>query len=60
MTEVAPLTTALLFGGMALYLFRCAAFVFNALPAKTAGPLTQRAFPHFSFLRWAPQQQQLR
>jgi hypothetical protein len=47
MTEVALLTTALLFGGMILYSFGFAAFVFNALPAETAGPLIRRAFPHF-------------
>ena len=47
MTEVALLTTALLFGGMVLYSFGFAAFVFNALPAETAGPLIRRAFPHF-------------
>ena len=47
MTEIALLTTALLFGGMVLYSFGLAAFVFNALPAETAGPLIRRAFPHF-------------
>lgn len=47
MTEVALLTTALLFGGMVLYSFGFAVFVFNALPAETAGPLIRRAFPHF-------------
>lgn len=45
--EIAVLTTALLFGGMVLYSFGFAAFVFNALPAETAGPLIRRAFPHF-------------
>lgn len=47
MTEIALLMTALLFGGMVLYSFGFAAFVFNALPADTAGPLIRRAFPHF-------------
>ena len=47
MIEIALLTTALLFGGMILYSFGFAAFVFNALPAETAGPLIRRAFPHF-------------
>jgi len=47
MTEIALLMTALLFGGMVLYSFGFAAFVFNALPAETAGPLIRQAFPHF-------------
>lgn len=47
MTEIALLVTALLFGGTVLYAFGFAAFVFNALPAETAGPLIRRAFPHF-------------
>lgn len=47
MTEIALLTTALLFGGMVLYSFGFAAFVVNALPAETAGPLIRKAFPHF-------------
>ena len=47
MTEIALLTTALLFGGMVLYSFGFAAFIFNALPAETAGPLIRKAFPHF-------------
>ena len=41
------LVTALLFGGMVLYAFGFAAFVFTALPAEIAGPLIRRAFPHF-------------
>ncbi|MTI07159.1 DUF4149 domain-containing protein [Roseibium denhamense] len=41
------LATALLFGGMTLYSFGFAAFVFTALPADTAGPLIRKAFPHF-------------
>ncbi|WP_135506568.1 DUF4149 domain-containing protein [Roseovarius aestuariivivens] len=47
MTEIALLLTALLFGGMVLYAFGFAAFLFTALPADTAGPLLRRAFPHF-------------
>jgi len=47
MIETALLITALLFGGTVLYSFGFAAFVFNALPADTAGPLIRRAFPHF-------------
>jgi len=47
MIELALLTTALLFGGMVLYSFGFAAFVFNALPPETAGPLIRKAFPHF-------------
>lgn len=39
--------TALLFGGMVLYAFGFAAFLFTALPAETAGPTIRRAFPHF-------------
>lgn len=47
MYELALLVSALLFGGMVLYSFGFAAFVFSALPAETAGPLIRRAFPHF-------------
>ena len=47
MTQIALLATALLFGGMVLYAFGFAAFVFSALPAQTAGPLIRRAFPWF-------------
>jgi hypothetical protein len=47
MTTIALLTTALLFGGMILYSFGFAAFVFSALPPETAGPTIRRAFPHF-------------
>ena len=45
--SVAVLLTALLFGGMALYSFGFAAFLFTALPADTAGKALRRAFPHF-------------
>ena len=47
MLTLALLVTALLFGGMVLYSFGCAAFLFTALPANTAGPTLRRAFPHF-------------
>lgn len=47
MLEFALLITALMFGGTVLYSFGFAAFVFNALPAETAGLLIRRAFPHF-------------
>lgn len=47
MTTAALLITALLFGGMVLYSFGFAAFLFTALPAETAGPVIRRAFPHF-------------
>ena len=43
----AVLTTALLFGGMALYSFGFAAFLFTALPPETAGAALRRAFPLF-------------
>ena len=47
MTTAALLVTALLFGGMILYSFGFAAFLFTALPPETAGPTIRRAFPHF-------------
>ncbi len=47
MTILALLVTALLFGGMVLYSFGFAAFLFTALPADLAGPTIRRAFPHF-------------
>jgi hypothetical protein len=43
----AVLSTALLFGGMTLYSFGFAAFLFTALPAPTAGATLRRAFPWF-------------
>lgn len=43
----ALLVTSLLFGGMVLYSFGFAAFLFTALPANVAGPTIRRAFPHF-------------
>ena len=39
MITYALLVTALLFGGMTLYSFAFAAFLFTALPADTASPL---------------------
>lgn len=47
MLTVSLLTTALLFGGMVLYSFGFAAFLFTTLPPETAGPTIRRAFPHF-------------
>ncbi len=47
MSSLAVLSTALLFGGMTLYSFGFAAFLFTALPAKTAGEALRRAFPWF-------------
>jgi energy-converting hydrogenase Eha subunit E len=47
MTILALLATSLLFGGMVLYSFGFAAFLFAALPADVAGPTIRRAFPHF-------------
>lgn len=47
MLSLAVLITALLFGGMTLYSFGFAAFLFTALPAKTAGETLRRAFPWF-------------
>ena len=47
MLTLALLVTALLFGGMVLYSFGFAAFLFTALPAEIAGPTIRRAFPHF-------------
>lgn len=47
MTILALLTTAMLFGGMILYSFGFAAFIFHALPPEQAGPVIRRAFPWF-------------
>lgn len=44
---VEDLITALLFGGMTLYSFGFAAFLFTTLPAETAGLALRRAFPFF-------------
>jgi len=43
----AVLTTALLFGGMTLYSFGFAAFLFSALPPQVAGAALRKAFPWF-------------
>jgi len=45
--SLAVLITALLFGGMTLYSFGFAAFLFSALPAPAAGATLRRAFPWF-------------
>jgi len=45
--SLAVLMTALLFGGMTLYSFAFAAFMFSALPAPLAGATLRRAFPWF-------------
>ncbi|MGJ3263324.1 MAG: DUF4149 domain-containing protein [Salinarimonas sp.] len=47
LATLALLTLALLFGGMVLYSFGFAAFLFTALPPETAGPTIRKAFPHF-------------
>lgn len=47
LSQAAILLTALLFGGMVLYSFGFASFLFSALPTDAAGPLLRRAFPHF-------------
>ncbi len=47
MLTAALLITALLFGGMVLYSFGFAAFLFTALPPEVAGPTIRRAFPLF-------------
>ncbi|MDE0970283.1 MAG: DUF4149 domain-containing protein [Octadecabacter sp.] len=47
MTTYALLMTSLLFGGMTLYSFTFAAFLFTALPTETASSVIRKAFPHF-------------
>lgn len=47
MITLGLLITALLFGGMILYSFGFAAFVFSALPPELAGKTLRRALPHF-------------
>lgn len=47
MITAALLATSLLFGGMVLYSFGFAAFLFSALPPETARSTIRRAFPHF-------------
>ena len=45
LTATALLMTAFLFGGMVLYSFGLAAFLFTALPPETAGATIRKAFP---------------
>ena len=47
MLILATLITALLFGGMVLYSFGFAAFLFTALSSEVAGRTIRRAFPMF-------------
>ena len=47
MITAALLVTSLLFGGMVLYSFGFAAFLFSALPPETARSTIRLAFPHF-------------
>ena len=47
MLTSALLAAALLFGGMTLFSFGFAAFLFSALPPETARPTIRRAFPWF-------------
>jgi Domain of unknown function (DUF4149) len=46
-SSLAILSTALLFGGMTLYSFGFAAFLFSVLPTATAGQALRKAFPWF-------------
>lgn len=50
MLTLALLVIALIFGGMVLYCFGFATFLFTALPASVAVPTIRRAFPHFHLL----------
>ena len=47
METIALLLVSLLFGGMTLYSFGFAAFVFSALPPELSGNVIRQAFPHF-------------
>ena len=47
LTITALLLTAFLFGGMLLYSFGFAAFLFSHLPAADAGAILRKAFPVF-------------
>lgn len=47
LTALAMLMTAILFGGMVLYSFGFAAFLFSHLPAQDAGSILRKAFPVF-------------
>lgn len=46
-TVAALIMAAILFGGMVVYSFGFAAFLFTSLPADDAGMLLRRAFPLF-------------
>ncbi|MFD1341947.1 DUF4149 domain-containing protein [Litorisediminicola beolgyonensis] len=50
MTALALLLTAALFGGMLLYSFGFAAFLFRHMPKDEAGRLLRRAFPVYYLL----------
>ncbi|WP_435211067.1 DUF4149 domain-containing protein [Luminiphilus sp. nBUS_16] len=47
LTTAAVLLTAIVFGGMVLYSFGFAAFLFKTLPAEDAGSILREAFPVF-------------
>lgn len=47
MEMLALLLTATLFGGMILYSFGFAPFLFMQFPAEQAGPAIRAAFPHY-------------
>jgi hypothetical protein len=47
MNTVSLLVASFLFGGMVLYSFGFAAFVFSALPIDVARATIRKAFPHF-------------
>ena len=47
LTTLALLACATLFGGMVLYSFGFAAFVFRTLPAAEAGAMLRAAFPYY-------------
>ena len=47
LTITAVLLTAIVFGGMVLYSFGFAAFLFKTLPAEDAGSILRKAFPVF-------------
>jgi Domain of unknown function (DUF4149) len=47
MNTLSLLITSFLFGGMVLYSFGFAAFVFSALPIDAARSTIRKAFPHF-------------
>ena len=49
MEAIALLINSLLFGGMTLYSFGFAAFVFSTLPPDLSRKTIRLAFPHFYF-----------